>query len=95
MEIERNIMAWVTRADMFVLSAWPFVLLALSLVGIALFAWTVSECVIRLQDSSFQKPEVTTMQTINQVRRHIAKNTKVMIPDDGGSGIYDSTQSRR
>ena len=56
MGIERNIMAWITRTDMFVLSAWPFILLALSLIGIALFSWTLSECVIRLQDDSFQKP---------------------------------------
>ena len=54
-EIERNIVAWVTRVDMFILSAWPFVLLVLTLMGAALFAWTVSECVIRLQDDSLRK----------------------------------------
>ena len=56
MEIERNILAWVTRADMFILSAWPFVLLALSLVGIALFSWTVSKCVMSLQADTSDKP---------------------------------------
>ena len=39
MNIEREILAWVTRVDMFIISAWPYVLLA----------WTISDCVIRIQ----------------------------------------------
>ena len=50
MDIEREIMAWVTRADMFIISAWPYVLLAVILFLLLLLAWTISDCVIRIQN---------------------------------------------
>lgn len=49
MNIEREILAWVTRVDMFIISAWPYVLLAVILFVILLLAWTISDCVIRIQ----------------------------------------------
>lgn len=49
MDIEREILAWVTRVDMFIISAWPYVLLAVIFFVILLLAWTISDCVIRIQ----------------------------------------------
>ena len=41
MNIEREILAWVTRVDMFIISAWPWLLavLALCLAFIAAEIW--------------------------------------------------------
>ena len=49
MNIEREILAWVTRVDMFIISAWPYVLLAVILLLLSLLAWTISDFVIRIQ----------------------------------------------
>ena len=49
MDIEREIMRWVTCTDMFIISAWPYVLLILTLVAIFLLAWAISDCVMRIQ----------------------------------------------
>jgi uncharacterized membrane protein YbhN (UPF0104 family) len=49
MNIEREILAWITRVDMFIISAWPYVLLAVILFLVSLLAWTISDCVIRIQ----------------------------------------------
>lgn len=49
MDIEREILAWVTRVDMFIISTWPYVLLAVILYVMMLLAWTISDCVIRIQ----------------------------------------------
>ena len=49
MDTEHEIMAWITRADMFIITLWPFIFLALSLVAIYLLAWNLSDCVMRIQ----------------------------------------------
>ena len=52
MDVERKIMAWITRADMFIISAWPYILLAVFLYVIMMLAWTISDCVIRIQQET-------------------------------------------
>ena len=49
MDIEREIMAWVTRADMFIISAWQYILVVAILCAMMLLAWTISDCVIRIE----------------------------------------------
>ena len=52
MDAERKIMAWITWADMFIISAWPYILLAAFLFIVMLIAWTISDCVIRIQQET-------------------------------------------
>ena len=49
MSIERAIMAWVTRVDMFIICAWKYILLAATLYVIMLIAWAISDSVIKSQ----------------------------------------------
>lgn len=49
MGIEREIMAWVTRVDMLIISAWKYILLAAALLVATLIAWAISDSVIRSQ----------------------------------------------
>lgn len=57
MDIEREIMAWVTRADMFIISAWRYILVAVILCALMMLAWTVSDCVIRTQRDAGRDPD--------------------------------------
>lgn len=56
MDIEREIMAWVTRVDMFIISTWKYILLAAILCAMMLVAWTISDCVIRTQRDAGRDP---------------------------------------
>ena len=49
MDIELEIMAWVTRVDMFIISAWKYILLAATLYVIMLIAWAISDSVMKSQ----------------------------------------------
>ena len=57
MDIEREIMAWVTRADMFIISAWRYRLVAMVLCAMMLLAWTISACVMKTQREAGHDPD--------------------------------------
>ena len=52
MDIEREIMAWITRVDMFIISTWKFVLIIAVVCAIMMLAWTISDCVIKSQEDT-------------------------------------------
>ena len=58
MNIEREILAWVTRVDMFIISAWKYVLLGAILCAMMLLAWTISACVMRTQQDAGRDQEI-------------------------------------
>lgn len=57
MDIEREIMAWVTRADMLIISAWRYILVAAILCAMMLLAWTISACMMKTQREAGRDPD--------------------------------------